>query len=182
MPISTDELGYKAYVLNEWIEDVNNWVIHLDGKDYTRYDPKEVARMKMDRFMYENLVAIGRVVFKGFGKIYKELMITSDKYKLSEIPGELIAKVLTAFFSPPDQDGMTPRTAVAFGNHIIWEAKWWPPGDYVKQLVEKRNFMTLPEFQVWAHIIDDKFHEVGGGNNVPNYITHKPFSQVPKGD
>lgn len=177
-----DTLTTKAFVLNTWIEDVKNWVIHLENQDYTLYDPKEVARLQLDRFMHENLVAIGRVMFRGFGKIYKELMMTSDKYQLRELPREHFAEIMTAFFSPPGQDGMNPMLVTTIHNCIIYEAKWWPPDDYVKQLVEKRNFMTLPEFQLWSILIDNKFKEVGGGRNVPNYIKHKPFSQFPGGN
>jgi len=84
--------------------------------------------------------------------------------------------VWDGIYNPDGQDACIPLEPVEQDGQLITIAKWWPPDDYVKQLIEKRNFMTTKEFEIWAKLIDNQHKIVGG--KTPNYIDPKPFIQV----
>jgi len=166
-------LQEKADDLSNHIEQVENWTIILDGVEYS---PPQLGNGKVFWDMHDNLIFGGRVEMYGFGRIYKRCILTSNKYQLDEIPVGLWHEVWTSFYDTVGEDASSPLDPVVEGNQVITVARWWPPDDYVKQLVEKRNFMTTKEFQVWADVIDDKHKEVGG--KTPNYIKRQPFVSV----
>ena len=173
MPENT--LKTKADTVNQWIEKVENWVIILEGKEYL---PKHPDAAALYGFVYDNLVVGARVEMYGFGKIYKRVILASNEYDMMEIPVEMWHKTWDAFYNPVGQDAASPLDPVVKDNQVITVARWWPPEDYVKQLIEKRNFMTTKEFAVWAKVIDDSHKLVGG--KTPSYIDPKPFISVSK--
>lgn len=171
-----NELELDAFKLNKHIEKVENWIIVLEGKEFL---PLHDNKASYYGAKYENLIFAARVEMFGFGRIYKRVILTSDKYDLIEIPQERWQQVWTQIYKPPKQDAMTPFEPVVVDNQIITVARWWPPNDYVKQLMEKRNFMTAPEFEAWANTIDGMHDKVGA--KTPSYIKKRPYIQVPMG-
>jgi hypothetical protein len=174
----------KARRLNRIIEDVDNWFIILEGKEF---NPPKNPDVKIWWDKHDNLVFGVRVEMHGFGEIYKICVLTSDKYLLSEIPRKMWRIVWDEIYNPDGQDAMNPlistddkeyeKRGLDPDNSLIFVCKWWPPDDYVNQLVLKRNFMTAPEFALWAKLIDDEHKKIGG--RAPNYIIKEPFISVP---
>ncbi len=183
-----EPLIWKAKHLNSVIEDVANWFICLQGKEY---GPGGKAGPIIFWDKDENLKFGAKVEMKGFGKIYKTMILTSDLYRLQEIPKDRWEVVFLEIFnetgdaSPPrviDDDfiqnadqwyenrGLDPR------NTLAYRGKWWPPPSYVQELVLKRNFMNVPEFIAYADTIDTMHRNLGG--KAPNYVVHQPFVQV----
>uniref|UniRef100_A0A6M3K750 Uncharacterized protein n=1 Tax=viral metagenome TaxID=1070528 RepID=A0A6M3K750_9ZZZZ len=166
-------LKQKAEKLNLWIEDVRNWTIILEGKEYLPTGPDG---SQFYGFTHENLKVAARVEMYGFGKIYKKVILTSDKYQMEEIPVTMWHEVWSQIYNPNGQDAASPWLPQVDGNMVVTSAKWWPPDSYVKELVEKRNFMDTEEFKVWSDVIDQAHQDVGG--KTPNYIKPKPFVVV----
>jgi len=181
-------LKSKCDALNAWVEDVKNWIIILEKKEFL--PTYKFSKARWWATSHENIHVSARIEMYGFGKIYKLVGLGSDKYKLDEIPAEQWDKpVLSALFDPPGQDTILPDSIIfpesdawphldpPPNTELIYRAKYWPPDTYVKDLVMKRNFMTAPEFEVWAKTIDDMHKDVGG--KTPTYIIDKPVIQVP---
>ena len=178
-----ETLQQKAADLNRMIEPVENWFICLQGKEY---GPGGAAGPAIFWDKHENLLFGAKVEMEGFGKIYKTMILTSDRYQLSEIPKDRWEAVFLEIFNetgdaqPPwviENDRWYKNRGLNPKNTLAYRGKWWPPEDYVQQLVTKRNFMSVPEFMAYAQTIDGMHKDLGG--KAPNYIVHEPFSQVP---
>lgn len=172
----------KARRLNRIASAVENWYIMLDGREF---NPPQYPDVKIWWDKHDNLVFGERVEMHGFGEIYKICVLTGHRYRLEEIPEKMWRTVWDEIYhSEGEEDACNPlisdddneyrKRGFDPENTIITVAKWWPPDDYVKQLVEKRNFMTAPEFEVYAKVID-RMHD----GKAPNYIDPNPFVSVP---
>ncbi len=175
-------LKEKAKNLNATIEDVANWFICLQGKEYR---PGGLSGPLIFWDKDENLLFGAKVEMEGFGKIYKTMILTSDLYRLNEIPKDRWEVVFLEIFnetgdaSPPwvvDRDRWYENRGLDPRNTLAYRGKWWPPPSYVQDLVIKRNFMNVPEFIAYADTIDRMHRNLGG--KAPNYVVHQPFVQV----
>ena len=172
------KLVRKAIIRNHFMEAVENWFLCYT---YDTFQPESFKKSPERFFLkHENVIVAGHVEFYGFGKIQKVITVGSDKYKLDEIPEVVYHTILSAYFSDGEQH-LNPQLIILEANterpKFRLVARWEPPGDYIKELREKRNFMTEAEFAaVKPHLtkIYDDF-----GVEAPNYITDKPIIQVP---
>lgn len=168
----------KARMLNQFLENVENWFICLQGKVFQ--PPAFEKKLSHFFFKHENVIVGGQVEMYGFGEIYKTINIASDKYRLTEIPEEVIFSILDEVFSD-GENHVIPKMFILDPDSKIpklqMKARWMPPPDYVKELREKRNFVTLQEFEALEPLLKQVYaHE---GVKPPNYIDQQPFSQVP---
>jgi len=175
---SNKKLVMKAIIRNEFMEQVENWFLCLQNKTY---QPPSFEKTPERFYMkHENVIVAGHVEFYGFGKVQKVVTVGSDKYRLDEIPEVIYHTILSAYFSDGETH-LNPKLFImdpeAQRPKFRLVAYWEPPGDYVKQLKEKRNFVTHAEFMAIAPHLLKIYAE--HGVKAPNYITDAPFIQVP---
>lgn len=169
-------LSKQLKALNEMIEDVKRWIFVLNNKEYP--SPK-YPDLRYYEIECENVQVRARVELWGIGRIYKRIIITGKGELLENMGEGPLTKVFERLLGPSDrEDANLPSEPVFGDNQIMYIARYWPPGDYVKQLMEHRNFVTMPEFAAISDVLDKAYKAVGAGDKVPNYINPKPFMQV----
>ncbi|GAG48003.1 unnamed protein product, partial [marine sediment metagenome] len=161
---------------------VENWFLCIGENTFE--PPSFESTPSMFYVKHENVIVAGHVEFYGFGKVQKCMTVGGDKYRLTEIP----KKIYEAIFDVMMSDGenhLAPYAGEA-GLQIIEPdskipkfritAYWEPPGDYVKQLMEKRHFMLEQEFELIRPYLKKVYDDYGV--KMPNYIDGKPLIQV----
>lgn len=174
------DLAQKSKALNAFIEDVDNWVVARNK--YVIW-PETWKEHQMPSFTHENLIIAARVEMFGIGKVFKRLVLTSDKYLITEIPRAMRETVMDEVFSSETQDTLNPRSVTQpDGNMLEYEARWVPPNDYYKKLMERslaKKIMTPQEWEVWQGVFLRQYGKFR--KRPPNYVVREPFSQVPAG-
>lgn len=177
--MSNDELRAKMEALDIWIEKVENWVFNFDNKLFL--PPSMEIDDRYFGFKHENIVIFAYVQLLNIGNISKIIRVGSDKYRLTEVPEDLHGLILDAFFSM-GTDILNPGVYLEDSNgklpKIRYEALWEPPGDYIKELIEKRNFMLDKNFEALKPLLT-KIYD-GAGVEAPQYISGKPVINVPE--
>lgn len=171
-------LQKRVEALNSFTENVENWFICLGGKVY--HPPSFQKSPKNFFFKHENVIVAAQVEMYGFEKVQKVATVGSDKYRLTEIPENIMEAILDGMFS----DGVNHTIPKIFllDKHskipkIRLVARWEPPGTYVKDLLEKRNFVTAEEFEKIRPYFDDVYDHFGV--KIPNFIRKDPVVSVP---
>lgn len=167
----------KCRALDGWTSKVENWFFCYGGQSF----PPPSFERSMGSFFTkkENIVVASHVEFFNIGKVQKVVTVGSDKYRLTEIPKEMYETILDEFMSD-GQDHLVPELFIVDADKKIPKfrlvARWFPPGDYVKELREKRGVLTEREFEMIKPIMTKIYDR--HGVQVPNYIDRKPFVQV----
>jgi len=166
----------QLQTLNNVIQDVKNWYFMIDGKTYRPPRYPDINFFMTDN---DNLQVQARVELWTIGRIYKRLIIMGKKEKIEDMPEQRLITIFDALLSPKGQDATPPSCKPVVGmNSLMYIARYWPAGDYVKQLIEHRNFMSMPEFQKMSATLDKAFKTVGA--KVPSYVKKEARIFVPR--
>ena len=178
--MSNDILRHKMEGLDLWIEKVENWVFNFNNKLFL---PPSME--KDDRYFgmrHENVLIFAYVQLLNIGTVHKVVRVGSDKYRLTEVPEDIHGLILDAFFMTGPTDCLNPDIHIEDFNgklpKIKYEALWEPPGDYIKKLIEKRNFILEKDFDILKPFLT-KIYD-GAGVKPPEYISGKPIVGVPE--
>jgi len=106
----------KINSLNAHIEDVRNWVLVFQEKEY---GPDTLKEGTVFWDVHENLIFGGRVEMYGFGKIYKRVVLAGQGVMLEEIPTERWGKVWDGIYNPDGQDACIPLEPVEQDGQLI---------------------------------------------------------------
>jgi len=170
-------LVQKARRLNIFAEQVENWFICLGGKTF--YPPSFEKSPKNFFFTHENLIVAAQVEMYGFHKIQKCLTLGSKTYRIDEFPEEFLMILAEEFFND-GQDQIVPMESILDPSAKIPKlrlvARWMPAGNYIKELREKRHFVTEQEWQTIKPLFENVYDL--HGVQAPNYVTDKPMVQV----
>ena len=176
-------LQNKLTRLNAFIENPENWFFHLHGKDY--YPPSFENSPSMFMRSKDNVRVAAYVLLKGLGSIYKVARVSSDKYWPGDFPEDVWATIADCFFTNgedhlPIYDDFflaKPHSKDPKDIRVSLEAKWQPEGNWVKVLMEKRNFVTKQEFEAIEQALKGQYDKYGV--KAPNYVTGERIVQVP---
>ena len=182
--MSNEALQQKIQELNAWIERPQNWFIVAGGKQYP--PPAFEKHRRAFYILHENIAVAAMVEMHGLGKIQKVITIGSDKYRLTEIPEEILHAVYDAILSD-GEDHLSPYAGEAGISVVDPESKipkfrircqWQPEGDWLKVLMERRNFLFEAEWEQIKPLMTEIYD--GAGVTAPHYISGKPLVQVSK--
>lgn len=170
-------LSLKCRTLDAFIRDVENWFFVYHGESFP---PPSFEKTPRAFFLkHENITIAGHVEFHGLGKIQKVVTVGSDKYRLTEIPEDVYTTILDELMSD-GKDHLLPKLFLMDPDSKIPKfrlvALWFPPGNYVKELREKRGVITQEEFKIIEPILKGMYDQ--HGLKVPSYVDGKTFVQV----
>ena len=177
-------LEQKVAELNAWIERPQNWFIVAGGRQFP--PPSFEKQPRSFYVLHENVAVAAMVEMHGIGKIQKIITIGSDKYRLTEIPEEILHSVYDAILSD-GQDHLAPYAGEAGMSVIDPESKipkfrlvcqWQPEGDWLKVLMERRNFLLEKEWETIQPLLTEIYD--GEGVKPPHYISGKLIIDVPE--